>query len=227
MVQFYGQEVLIKNDEKTRDMTLTVNSNGQIVVKVRCGLEYDEKEVQNFVDQNKRFLKNRQKDYASVRLPDFNNGGKVWLLGKEYEVVRNENIGIFSISDNQLKVPNNFLFVQLEGFLENLLLPYVRELTKLYAEQYDLKYSAVRVSNYVSSWGKFVLPYEYICYDIALAFLPEECIEYVVVHELCHSKHHNHSAEFWADVERMCPQYRESRSILKSYYTQWIFERAQ
>lgn len=45
---------------------------------------------------------------------------------------------------------------------------------------------------------------------------PEECVEYVVVHELCHILHMDHSAAFWQEVERVLPDYRQRQRLLKS-----------
>ena len=45
---------------------------------------------------------------------------------------------------------------------------------------------------------------------------PDEVRDYVVVHELCHRKQMNHSPAFWAEVERILPDYREARRWLKS-----------
>jgi predicted metal-dependent hydrolase len=43
----------------------------------------------------------------------------------------------------------------------------------------------------------------------------ERAIDYVVVHELAHLKHLNHSKDFWAFVEKFMPDYKERKKLLK------------
>ena len=47
--------------------------------------------------------------------------------------------------------------------------------------------------------------------------VPEELRDYVIVHELSHRRYMNHSAEFWEEVEKYCPEYRTYRKQLKDY----------
>ena len=51
---------------------------------------------------------------------------------------------------------------------------------------------------------------------------PDFCLDYVVVHELCHRLEMNHSPAFWAQVERVLPDYRESREWLKEHEKELI-----
>ena len=44
---------------------------------------------------------------------------------------------------------------------------------------------------------------------------PIEVLDYVVVHELCHRIHLNHSREFWKEVERVLPDYKKQEKWLK------------
>ena len=50
----------------------------------------------------------------------------------------------------------------------------------------------------------------------ALMHCPPDIIDYVIIHELCHIAHPNHSAAFWATVERFLPDYRMKRDWLKT-----------
>jgi len=52
-------------------------------------------------------------------------------------------------------------------------------------------------------------------FNCLLMLTPEEVQDYVVVHELCHIKELNHSPRFWAEVEKILPDYRERRQWLK------------
>lgn len=54
-----------------------------------------------------------------------------------------------------------------------------------------------------------------LTFSTRLALVPPRLLEYVVVHELVHMKHMDHSERFWAEVERNMPDYRERRDELK------------
>lgn len=57
-----------------------------------------------------------------------------------------------------------------------------------------------------------------LVFNIYLVQLPWELIDYVIIHELAHTKHHNHSREFWDVVKEYSPDYKRLRKSLKSYH---------
>lgn len=87
-------------------------------------------------------------------------------------------------------------------------------LTELYAKRMGVSYSGVKITSaqkrFGSCSGKNSINFSYI-----LMQYPPEAIEYVVVHELAHTVHHNHSREFYAFVEKTLPDYREREKLLK------------
>jgi predicted metal-dependent hydrolase len=82
---------------------------------------------------------------------------------------------------------------------------------------YDFKLNRVFIKNSRSRWGscsnKGNLNFNY-----RILFLRPELQDYLIVHELCHLRHFNHSADFWALVAEQVPDYkalrREIRKIL-------------
>lgn len=54
-----------------------------------------------------------------------------------------------------------------------------------------------------------------ICFSYHLMRYPEEAIDYVVLHELAHTKHHDHSRRFWLLVGLYMPDYKQRRALLK------------
>ena len=54
-------------------------------------------------------------------------------------------------------------------------------------------------------------------YNWKLILVPEELLDYVVVHELAHRREMNHSNRFWEIVEKELPDYRQRRKALKGY----------
>ena len=55
-----------------------------------------------------------------------------------------------------------------------------------------------------------------ICFSLYLMQYPEAAIDYVVVHELAHIRHHDHSPAFYAEVARVLPDYKARMKLLKT-----------
>ena len=53
-----------------------------------------------------------------------------------------------------------------------------------------------------------------LCFSWRLMLYPPQAIDYVVVHEMAHIRHHNHSKDFWAFVASVMPDYRERQALL-------------
>ncbi|MCR4596576.1 MAG: M48 family metallopeptidase, partial [Lachnospiraceae bacterium] len=52
-------------------------------------------------------------------------------------------------------------------------------------------------------------------FNCLLMQAPPEILDYVIIHELCHRRHMNHSREFWDEVGKFCPEYKARRRWLR------------
>ena len=78
----------------------------------------------------------------------------------------------------------------------------------------NVRYESVSITSARTRWGS-CSGKNAVHYPFRLLYLPREIIEYVVVHELAHTVHKNHSKAFWGLVERYVPNWRARRKTLK------------
>lgn len=74
----------------------------------------------------------------------------------------------------------------------------------------------VTIKNQKTRWGS-CSSLQNLNFNWRLSMAPFEVVEYIVVHELCHLVHMNHSSEFWSLVEKHCPNYRVHKNWLKEW----------
>ena len=88
----------------------------------------------------------------------------------------------------------------------NLFLPRYAEMTGLYP-------SRISIKNMKTRWGSCNPQSRAVHFAVQLTDMPDEFIEYVVLHELCHLKYRGHGVRFWALVERYMPDYKDRRKL--------------
>lgn len=87
---------------------------------------------------------------------------------------------------------------------------------KEYAAWMGVTYGKVSLRYQKTRWGSCSSSGN-LNFNYALALVPERLADYVIVHELAHRRHMNHSADFWSEVERYFPEYKECRRELRKY----------
>jgi len=84
-----------------------------------------------------------------------------------------------------------------------------------YSEQMGVQPTKIKVKEYKSRWGSCNSRGE-ISYNWKIIMTPHRIVDYLVVHELSHLIHHNHSKQYWNQVRSIVPDYQDRRDWLKT-----------
>ena len=84
------------------------------------------------------------------------------------------------------------------------------------ADMHGFEYGVVRIKNQKTRWGSCSAKRN-INLNLRLMMAPDEAIDYVIIHELCHLRELNHSPAFWALVASYCPEFRRWKAWFKQH----------
>ncbi|MBS7527705.1 M48 family metallopeptidase [Fusibacter paucivorans] len=90
----------------------------------------------------------------------------------------------------------------------------IHERVMVYSNYYNVSYGTIRIKNIRSRWGS-CSSLGNLNFNLQLAGASDTIIDYIVVHEICHLLHLNHSPEFWKTVEKTIPDWRIHRKWLR------------
>jgi len=93
----------------------------------------------------------------------------------------------------------------------------VRELLAIHAPRLGLPYGDVRIKDMTTNWGSCSTKTN-LNFNYKIALIPRPLAEYVVVHELAHLAHFDHSQRFWRLVASGLPDWRIRRAALKRFH---------
>lgn len=91
---------------------------------------------------------------------------------------------------------------------------YLPQRTEYFAKIMGVEYTSVKITSARTRYGSCSAK-NGICYSLYLMQKPLPAVDYVVVHELAHTVHHNHSAQFYSFIEKFMPDYKERNKLLK------------
>ena len=181
---------IIRSNRKT----LAIQINPDLSVTVRAPIYASQREIERILKEKEGWI---QKHIEKIR---------------EQEAKRKEMYGEkgeYGKSAEREYLSNEEIHKLAEKALE-----YIPKRVSYFAKQIGVTYGKITIRNQKTRWGSCSSKGN-LNFNCLLMLTPPEVIDYVVVHELCHRKEMNHSGAFWAEVEKILPDYKEQVKWLK------------
>lgn len=91
----------------------------------------------------------------------------------------------------------------------------VQERVDYYQQYFDIKPTKITVKEQQKRWGSCTSKQE-LLFNWKCIMAPSPVLDYIVVHEMCHLVHMNHSKEFWEQLKRVLPDYEDRKAWLRN-----------
>lgn len=198
----YQIEVIRKNNKNTY---LRVKDNKIVVT---TNYLTSNRTISKLITSNKEFI-NRALTKSISKSEDTS----FKLFGREYDI-------IYGFKDTE--VDNNKIYTKDEKSLNKYLSLYI---TNIYSERLDYWYNIfeedipvpnLKIRKMTSRWGVCNIKNHNVTLNSELSKYDIKALDYVIVHELSHFIHHNHSKDFWLLVGKHYPKYKEVRKYLRN-----------
>ena len=199
-------------------IALTINEKGDLIVRAPYQMPVEKiydfiKEKQKWIEKKQSFIKTTLSENKDIT--EYNS---MFFIGKKYPIQLVKGLDQAILTNDHLAIPftNNINIKKhnLKTFLclkiEQIIMPKISK----FARKIGVSPMSVKIISSKAKWGMCDSKSN-IYFNFKLAMLSNEMIDYVIIHELCHIKHLNHSKEFWKEVERFMSNYKDSINMLK------------
>ena len=205
---------IIRSNRKT--LSLTINENAELIIRApkRLSIEKIQDfiiEKENWINRKKRLIENQIKDVTS-------NHNKLLYLGNLFpiNVEQNASKKLFFTGEEFIanSIEPDSLSLSIKKWYKNKFKEIALPRVAYFANKHNLMVNQVRIKNQKTMWGSCSSKNN-INLNYLLLMAPMGVIDYVIVHELVHTIHRNHSTDFWDSVESIMPEFQEHKRWLK------------
>ncbi|OSB12438.1 hypothetical protein B2H97_04905 [Paraclostridium bifermentans] len=211
---------------KRKTMSLEIKRDGIINVIAPSGLDktFIVDKVKNKSDWIIKKLDEIEVLNNNRYIRSYESGDIFLYLGNEYileVLVDKSTIGTsVSLENNKLIVrsnSNNKDVIQraLKNWYTDETLGIVKERINYYKLFFEDTVTSIKIKDQKSRWASCTYKNE-ILFNLRCSMMPIQIIDYIVVHEMCHMEHRNHSKDFYLAMERILPDYKERVKWLKN-----------
>ncbi|MCR5066802.1 MAG: M48 family metallopeptidase [Erysipelotrichaceae bacterium] len=173
-------------------------------------------QIEKLVRSHQRWISNQLSRQNNNISYDLATDDHVFILGKRYDLqVRlGGNWKMTFAGDTVILQGRSMESVEkhFREYLVSLIEPHVEQIRSQLGLNFEVRYRY-----YKSRWGCCYHSKNLIVLNYLLGCVDEGCIREVICHEICHFKVHNHQKAFYAQLEKLCPDYRVWVKQLKKY----------
>lgn len=225
--------VVVERKPYFRHFRMMVKPSGHLVVTV--GRRIGQPEIEKFLAQNKDWVEAGTAEVAKIREAHpqvrFENGELIPMLGREYRLVyvpRTAKRAKVYLREQQIFVETDEMESQdsrvqrIKKFYEQKGRSLLSSRVEIFSEKMQLYPSQLSFRSQKTRWGScnskghISLNWRLVAYPLLIA-------DYVVIHELAHLKHQDHSKRFWKLVEVYSPEYKVHKQYLREHQFQVDF----
>ncbi|MGD9900933.1 MAG: M48 family metallopeptidase [Spirochaetales bacterium] len=198
-----------------RTLSLSIDKNAKLIV--RAPLRMKAETILKFVKEKEGWIAKKQEQVKNSILAtkEYSEYSKFMFLGQSYSVVRSDKVGNIELKD-ALYVPITTKNLQkaLKDWLFSLSNAVLEGKINYFSQLLGVRVNSVKFVNSRAKWGSCDAK-QNITLNIKMLMLPQNLIDYIIVHELSHIKQLNHSQNFWFEVKKYVPNYLTLRKTLK------------
>ena len=211
--------------KKRKTMGIQIDSSGQ--VKVISPIGISEEDILRIVKTKAKWIIQKQYDIKSIKNDKINreavNGESYMYLGRNYSLQLVDDKSIKEISVRLLQgkfiVTTNTrnqekIKLALEKWYREKTLKRVRERVKYYKKYFKEEVTDIKVKEQKKRWASCTWNDE-LLFNWRCVMAPSNVLDYIVLHEMCHMVHKNHSKDFWNLVGEIMPDYISRKKWLK------------
>lgn len=162
------------------------------------------------IKENKKTIEKMLKRQKKEKLKE----EQFYYLGIKYDIIIVPTMDHVEVNEGRIFTKNQKMLDRwYQREIETIFTKRLEQNYKLFKEK--IPYPTLKLRKMKTRWGVCNKKKQSITLNINLMRESIECLDYVIVHELSHFVHFNHSKEFWDTVSKYCNNYKEIRKKLK------------
>ena len=216
-----GIDIIIEKTERRKTMSIFIERDGS--VRVLAPLTATDDKIENAIKAKEyqifaKLAKWKELNQGKVTR-EYVNGQSFLYLGRNYRLAIEENLSVpLKLSGGNFQLDKKYLGkaeIVFKEFYKEKAKEKITERLKLIEDKFLTKPTSFKVIELKNRWASWS-PNNKLNFHWKCAMAPVLVLDYIITHEMVHLKYPNHSPEFWNELDKKMPNFREHENWLKA-----------